>query len=217
MLHPAKNRLLNSFLPASSDRRFCVLLSCLLGVSLASSSLAHNIKTAQNVAATFHIEPNHNPKAGETAQAWFALTKLGGATISLEQCNCQLAVYADRRQPGDAPVLQPALKTIAAEQYQGIPGAEIVFPKAGIYELELSGTAKDNQSFQPFALSYKVTVQAGKTAAQTAIAAPDRSNPTAQVSSSETAAAQNSWIVPGVVTVALLGAGVVWFVNRKRV
>ena len=47
------------------------------------------------------------------------------------------------------------------EQYQGIPGAEFVFPQAGEYELEFSGTPKAGSDFQPFQFSYTVTVRAG--------------------------------------------------------
>ncbi|MEH1851931.1 MAG: hypothetical protein V7L11_09645 [Nostoc sp.] len=41
---------------------------------------------------------------------------------------------------------------------KSIPGAEIVFPKVGTYELELSGTPKSGASFKPFVLSYTITV-----------------------------------------------------------
>jgi hypothetical protein len=126
--------------------------------------LAHNVKTSGNVAATFHIEPSHNPKAGEPSLAWFALTKQGGELVPLADCNCQLKVYA-ASDPQKTPVVQAQLRSINAEQYQGIPGAEVVFPDAGIYKLEISGTAKDGASFQPFTLAYEVTVQKG--AAQT--------------------------------------------------
>jgi len=38
--------------------------------------------------------------------------------------------------------MKPTLKPVSAQQYQGIPGADITFPRAGIYELKLSGTPK---------------------------------------------------------------------------
>ncbi|MBE9124536.1 hypothetical protein IQ269_28140 [Tychonema sp. LEGE 07199] len=123
------------------------------------SVFAHEIEVSGDVAATFHLEPNHNPRAGETARVWFALTRRGGQIIPLEQCNCQLAVYPKQHKEGDKPLMQPPLKAISAEKYQGIPGADIVFPKAGIYELELSGTAKNKANFKPFELNYTVTVR----------------------------------------------------------
>ncbi|MEG3850825.1 hypothetical protein QT971_27295 [Microcoleus sp. herbarium19] len=124
-----------------------------------TSVLAHEVEVSGDVAATFHLEPNHNPRAGETAKVWFALTRRGGQIIPLEQCNCKLAVYPKSRKQRDKPLMQPPLKAVSAERYQGIPGADIVFPKAGIYELELSGKPKTPANFKPFKLSYTVTVR----------------------------------------------------------
>src|SRR4028119_53494 len=108
------------------------------------SVLAHEVEVSGDVAATFHLEPNHNPRAGQPARVWFALTRRGGQIIPLEQCNCKLGVYPKQRKEGDKPLMQPPLTAISAEKYQGIPGANIVFPQAGIYQLELSGKAKNN-------------------------------------------------------------------------
>ena len=123
------------------------------------SVLAHQIELSGDVAATFHLEPNHNPRAGEPAKVWFSLTRRGGEIIPLEQCNCKLGVYTQPYKQGDKPLMQPPLKAVSAERFKGIPGADIVFPKAGIYELELSGAAKSAANFKPFKLSYKVTVR----------------------------------------------------------
>ena len=123
------------------------------------SVLAHEVEVSGDVAATFHLEPNHNPRAGQPARVWFALTRRGGQIIPLEQCNCKLGVYLKERKEGDKPLMQPPLKAISAERYKGIPGADIVFPKAGIYELELSGTAQNKANFKPFKLTYTVTVR----------------------------------------------------------
>ncbi len=124
-----------------------------------TSALAHEVEVSGDVAATFHLEPNHNPRAGETAKVWFALTRRGGEIIPLEQCNCKLAVYPKNHKEGDKPLMEPPLKAVSAERYKGIPGADIVFPKAGIFELELSGSAKKGANFKPFELNYTVTVR----------------------------------------------------------
>ncbi|MCP2730464.1 hypothetical protein [Limnofasciculus baicalensis] len=184
------------------------LWTLLLLSQISPIAVAHNIKTSGEVAATFHIEPNHNPKAGEPAKAWFALTRKGGKIIELTDCNCKLEVnlkshpkgrvnreevtgnreeriidshspkrakHLDRKSwispmthpPNASPPLptsdslKPPLKSISTEQYQGIPGAEIIFPQAGEYELEFSGTPKAGANFQPFEFSYTVTVRAG--------------------------------------------------------
>lgn len=199
MSHRSANKLIGSVALIS-------IAACLLP---SLSAEAHNVKTSGEVAALFHLEPDHNPKAGQVSRTWFALTKKGGELIPLEDCNCKLEVYQEPPKEGSEPLLKPSLKTISAEQYQGVPGAEIVFPKAGIYELEISGTAKDGQSFQPFELSYSVTVQAGE-AAQPSIAP----SPIAQVPSTTETAGRNGWLVPGVVIAALLGIGM-WMIRHK--
>lgn len=133
----------------------------LVSALIVTPAAAHTVKVSGDVAATIHVEPNHNPKAGQQARAWFALTRKGGQVIPLSQCNCQLAVYSMPRTQNSQPLMRPSLKAITAEQYQGIPGTEIVFPKAGAYELELSGTQKAEAKFRPFRLTYSVTVGAG--------------------------------------------------------
>ena len=130
---------------------------------LAAPVAAHTVKVSGDVAALFHIEPHHNPRVGQPSLAWFALTRKGGQLIPFQQCNCKLAVYPEPHVEGSRPLMQPTLKPVSADQYQGIPGANVVFPKAGIYELELSGTSKAGANFRPFQLSYEVTVQPGGT------------------------------------------------------
>lgn len=137
-----------------------ILLPALLVTPvLAHTVLAHTVKVDSDVAATFHVEPHHNPVAGKPSLVWFALTRKGGQLIPPLQCNCRLAVYPVPHKAGKtSPLLQPALKTVNVDRYKGIIGATIAFPKVGQYELELSGTAKAPATFKPFTLSYRVTV-----------------------------------------------------------
>jgi hypothetical protein len=176
-------------------------------VLFAAPVLAHTVKTAGQVAATFHLEPSHNPRAGEPAQVWFALTQAGGTVIPLQQCDCQLQVV----QAGQV-IAQPPLRAIAAEQYQGIPAASITFPQVGIYQLVLQGTAKGGQTFAPFTLSYEVTVQPG-TAPPTAT--PGESSPSASHTSpaATTDPVSLAWIAAG--AIGLVGAGgLIWWRRR---
>ena len=122
---------------------------------------AHNVEVSQDVACTFHITPNHNPKVGKSSLAWFSLTRKGGKSIPFSECNCQLNIYAQPRNTESQPIMNPELKGIDTENYQDIPGTEIMFPQAGIYELEIIGSAKDGESFQPFKFTYSVTVTGG--------------------------------------------------------
>ncbi|ARV60033.1 hypothetical protein BZZ01_16625 [Nostocales cyanobacterium HT-58-2] len=124
-------------------------------------AVAHKVTTATDVGATLHIEPNDNPRAGESTKTWFAMTRKGGKVIPLAECNCQLAVYAEPHSANEPPLIEPPLKPISAERYQGIPGTEITFPRPGAYQLHLSGKPKNGKSFQPFDLKFPVTVAAG--------------------------------------------------------
>jgi hypothetical protein len=122
--------------------------------------IAHTVKASSdsNVAATFHLEPSHNPKAGDKSTAWFALTKAGGDVIPLGDCDCQLAVW----QSGTS-IATVAMKPIDAEQYKDT--------------LELVGKPKTGEAFKPFKLSYEVTVQPGQQPGQPAATKMDASPP----------------------------------------
>ena len=123
---------------------------------------AHKIKTDNEVGATLHIEPNDNPRAGEPAKTWFALTRKGGKVIRLSECDCKLKIYKEPLKPESSPVLQPVLSPVSAEKYEGIPGTEVLFPQAGAYKIKLSGSPITAGSFQPFELVFPVTVAVGK-------------------------------------------------------
>jgi hypothetical protein len=130
----------------------------ILWTSAGLPTLAHQIQTNQGVAATFHLEPKHQPKAGQPAKIWFALTRAGRQIIPLEACACQLQIYqaADKNQT--RPILQPPLQALNVERYQGIPSATVTFPKSGIYRLQLTGKPKSGNLFRPFTFSYQVVV-----------------------------------------------------------
>ena len=127
-----------------------------------TQALAHTVKISEDVGGTVHLEPNDNPRAGEVTQTWFALTRKGGKVIPLKDCNCQLAIYAEPHVAGETALLEPPLKSIQAERYEDIPGAEITFPKPGAYQLQLSGKPVTEGSFKPFDLKFVVTVATGK-------------------------------------------------------
>lgn len=119
---------------------------------------AHKVEIAEDVGGTLHIQPNDNPRVGEAVFAWFALTRKGGQVIPLKQCNCQLAIYTEPHSGKSPALLKPPLKPVSAERYQGIPGAEIKFPKPGAYQLRLSGKPALGAKFKPFQLNFNVTV-----------------------------------------------------------
>lgn len=192
----------------------------MLLLPLAAPALAHTIKVSQEVAATFHIEPHHNPKAGEPAQAWFALTHQGGAIIPLAQCDCKLAIHLEPHKKEDVPLLVPSLKQIAIEKYQDIPSAEITFPKPGAYELTLSGKPKAGAKFQPFELSYAVIVTAGaSTVASPSPAIADKHShiETSTPSQKATSSTRRSspWLMPFAIGGTIMGIGTLGFMLQR--
>lgn len=137
------------------------LLAALLSIApalIAPQVTAHEVEISGNVGGTIHIEPNDSPRAGAPNRTWFALTRRGGQAIPLSACNCQLAVYALPRRSNDTPILQPALSATAAQGRQGIPSANIAFPRAGAYEIVLQGQPITSGTFLPFQLRFSVTV-----------------------------------------------------------
>ncbi len=135
----------------------------LLATLVATPANAHKIETQKDVGATIHIEPNDSPRAGETALTWFALTHRGGKVIPLNECNCKLSLYPQPHTEGTAPLQRLPFKAVSVANYQGIPGAEITFPAAGSYELELQGTPKAGAKFAPFELQFEINVVPGIT------------------------------------------------------
>lgn len=121
-------------------------------------AIAHQVEIAGDVGGTIHIEPNDTPKAGETSLAWFALTKRGGETIPLADCNCSLDIYYAPYTEGDTPFSCPDFRAISSEGYEGIPGADVTFPKPGTYDLVVTGIPTTEATFDPFTLTFSVTV-----------------------------------------------------------
>ena len=135
---------------------FCLLSS--FSLLSPAPAFAHKTEVAGDVAGTWHVEPNHNPKAGQPAKVWIALTRKGGQLVPLSKASCRMTVYSQPRKAGDKPLLRPSLQAINAERYRGIPGATVTFPRVGLYQLELNCTPKNKGDFKPFRMKYDVTV-----------------------------------------------------------
>ena len=145
-----------------------ILLSLSLGLAIASTPVveqlttapanAHQVQVANDIGGTLHIEPNDRPRAGETVLMWFALTRRGGMPLQLEECDCIVQVFAQPVMEDASPVESPPLEAVVAENYTGIPGATVTFPDIGAYTVVISGSPMTGNDFQPFELSFDVTV-----------------------------------------------------------
>ena len=140
-----------------------------LGVAVAIASVAvnrpeihpanaHQVQVADDIGGTLHIEPDDRPRAGENVLMWFALTRRGGTPLHLEECDCAVQVFEQPLLAGATPVASPTLEPVEAENYTGIPGANLTFPDIGAYTIVISGAPMAADDFQPFELSFDVTV-----------------------------------------------------------
>jgi hypothetical protein len=184
---------------------------------------AHNTVVSGDVAGMWHIDPDHNPKSGEPARIWIALTKQGGTPIPLEQCDCQLQIYA--LPHNTQPLLTPPLQAITAEQYQNIPGTDVVFPQPGAYRLQLQGKPKGTGDFRPFSLQHTVTVAVGKpvssaSAQPTPSGMPATTTPAAaprpQITSPISFSRLQSALALPIVMVVILGVILTAILRRQR-
>ncbi|MEM1368326.1 MAG: hypothetical protein AAGG02_09965 [Cyanobacteria bacterium P01_H01_bin.15] len=136
-------------------------------MSLPQTLLAHKVEISGDVGGTIHIEPNDNPRAGEPSLVWIALTRSGGEILPLADCTCKLAIYAQPRTAEQAPLATPELRPVTAEGREQIPGAEVTLPEVGSYEFVISGKPQTDQNFEPFQLSFEITVATAATPSAT--------------------------------------------------
>ncbi len=113
------------------------------------------MQTTDTVGATLHLEPNDDPRAGVDTEVWFGLTQAGGVIIPLSDCLCSLEVVS---LPTLEVLATPELSPVDAERYKGIPGATVVFPRVGAYQLRLVGEPQADASFDAFDLTFDVIV-----------------------------------------------------------
>jgi hypothetical protein len=195
------------------DKLSKILFQTTVLLLVVSPAIAHNVEVAGDVAGTWHVEPDHNPRAGEPAKVWIALTRKGGEVLPFAQTDCQLVVFSQPRTEGDKPLLQPELKAIEVEQYQGIPGADVVFPQPGLYEMELGCTPKEGADFAAFEMRSEVTVVAG-------VPSPSASPIAENLVGSATGVNESqgiNWIGTGIGGAIGIGIGVaVWNLLRKK-
>lgn len=132
----------------------------ILGVSLVGGLgwglpiFAHTVQRSGSVAALWHVEPAHNPRAGRPAQVWVALTRRGGQPIFNREVVCTLEV---RQEPGQKLLLTSRLQGINVERYRDTPAATVTFPQPGRYQLRLACQPKASD-LKPFSFTYGVTV-----------------------------------------------------------
>jgi hypothetical protein len=193
--------------------------------------LAHQIQIDRTVGAIQHLEPNDTPRSGEPTLVWFALTRQGGIPIPLADCDCRLSLYPASQQPEPAAIATPPLSPYSPPGHRDIPSAQVTFPQVGLYRLVLAGEPKAGveqaQLFEPFSLSFEVTVAQGRSIAPTPLAvtpgvAPSQGSPTPGVIISEPPGVPSpgnldplSPVVLGVGIGAIVVLGLAWGLGHR--
>jgi hypothetical protein len=114
-------------------------------------SYAHELKIDDQIGGVFHLEPNHDPIAGQPSTLSYALKDLQGK-FRIVDCECVLAAF----QSG-----QEVVSSIAGGTDADV-GATIIFPREGTYTVRLSGSPRTKGSFQAFTLENIVEVREPK-------------------------------------------------------
>lgn len=112
-----------------------------------SGPVAAHVQTAGgSVSAVMHILPDDSPRAGEDTFVQFAFGGSGN-DFDTGSCACELEVRDTKGVSSITPV-EPVDGSSTASQ------ARVVFPRAGVYDLTLRGTAGQGR----FAIEYTVRI-----------------------------------------------------------
>ncbi|WP_088893898.1 hypothetical protein [Leptolyngbya ohadii] len=117
--------------------------------------IAHQDVRDGTINGRLHLDPDDSPFAGQPSLTWFHLYS-GNDAITLANCNCNLLVYDAQNQQ----VAKPELSETEMEGHRERPiTASITFPKAGTYQVVLTGQPKAEGEFQPFRIAVPIVVR----------------------------------------------------------
>ena len=124
-----------------------ILFIFLLSISFAPTAIvsAHVLKTDGTMGAVLHVDPNDSPVAGKSSSIFFDLKDSSGK-FTIENCDCTVSVA----QNG---------KTIFDRKIVSLAPVSFTFPEIAVYDVRMTGAAKDGVSFDPFTLSYDIRVE----------------------------------------------------------
>lgn len=112
---------------------------------------AHVLFTDGSIGAVIHVDPDDDPYVGKEAKIHLDF-KDRAAKFDFAKCACKAVILENGKE-------------VFREDLQE-PTFAYVFPKKGIYHLEIEGSPRQVGSFQPFTLTYDIRVarEAGETA-----------------------------------------------------
>jgi len=133
------------------NKKFILLTaSTFLFLHFTQTTFAHVLKTDNTIGAILHIDPEDEPIAGEPSNLFFVL-KDKKNHFATKNCECTITIKQNetiiKRQTITA---DPKNQTTIIFTY--------TFPKKDIYQVIMSGTPKQRNTFQRFSLTYDIRV-----------------------------------------------------------
>ena len=130
-----------------------IFIFILLLVSFSTISLAHILKTDNTIGAVLHTDPDDDPIAGQLTNFYFEF-KDKTNRLDLNKCDCKVEISNNSNEI----LYRDSLFAQTHNADLSNPSFSFVFPQKNVYHLLVSGTPKNNTSFDSFQLSYDIRV-----------------------------------------------------------
>jgi hypothetical protein len=119
---------------------------------------AHQIKSDAGVTVMLHVEPDDAPIGGTTTPMNFTFTKVPDG-FSIDTCDCALSIVSykhlsDIESLGTVFPITPS-NIVYGTTYR----VEHNFPKRDVYALVLEGKPRNDNTFEPFSITYDLRVE----------------------------------------------------------
>lgn len=134
-------------------RFFVIILILQIFLFLPKSIFAHEFAKDKNISVIMHIEPEDNPTPLEESTFHFDVEN-SNQEFKLANCDCNVIIKEAGRRIFSAKLIGALDKSTSI--YNG--SIQFVFPKEDTYQIELIGRPISGKAFQPFSLSWNVTV-----------------------------------------------------------
>jgi hypothetical protein len=119
-----------------------------------NSAQAHAKETADQIAATLHIDPADHPIVNKEANFYFTFSDPSN-TFALKNCDCSITVLKDTRE-----IDKQSVKSSdgVLSSFGSQPLYTKTFSEVGQYNLHFNAAPKNGAQFKPFQLNYDVEV-----------------------------------------------------------
>ncbi len=136
-------------------RKFLILLNLFLVFGLLSplKTFAHFPATDNSMNVEFHVEPYHDPIPGQKAYLQFLFDDKE-QKFDLNECDCILSISEKNKVLYKKQLI--GKKDENTTIWESV--TTYVFPKRGIYHLQIIGKSKTLNAFQPFDVSWEFRV-----------------------------------------------------------